>query len=191
MASRNDEISKAMEHVRGLLRFVGEDPAREGLKDTPARVVRAYAEWFGGYEKDPAKILKCFADGAEGCDQMVIQKHIPLWSHCEHHMAPFFGVAHVAYIPDEKIVGLSKLTRLVDCFARRLQVQERLTNEVANALDVHLSPKGVGVVLVCRHTCIESRGVCKSGSETVTSALRGRILEDASARNEFLNIVHV
>lgn len=173
--------------VRELLEAIGEDPTREGLEETPARYVKALHEWTSGYGRNPADVLKVFEDGGEDYNQMVLVKDIPVYSLCEHHMAPFWGVAHVAYIPDGKIVGLSKLARLVNIYARRLQVQERLTQQVAQALQDNLNPRGVGVVLRCRHMCMESRGVRTAGSETVTSALFGEMFEP-KARAEFLNL---
>lgn len=174
--------------IRGLLRMVGEDPDREGLQETPARVIKAWKHWCQGYDQDPAAILKTFEDGAEGADEMVIVRDIQLYSHCEHHMAPFYGKAHVAYIPNKRIVGLSKLARVVDVFAHRLQVQERLTNQVADSLVEHLQPLGVGVIVEATHFCMCSRGVNKQGSTTVTSALRGAMKEKPEARAEFLRL---
>lgn len=175
--------------VRALLAYVGENPYRQGLLETPKRVRKAWRHWCSGYSLDPAQLLKTFEDGAELCgDEMVIVRNIELYSHCEHHMAPFFGVAHVAYIPDKKIVGLSKLARVVDVYARRLQVQERLTNQIANVIDDVLQPKGVGVAITAKHFCMCSRGVQKQGSDTVTSALRGALRNDAAAREEFLRL---
>ena len=176
--------------VRDMLSAIGENPNREGLKETPARVVKAWGEWFAGYKQDPASVLKTFEDGAELCgDEMVVVRDIDLYSFCEHHMAPFFGKAHVAYIPDSRVVGLSKLARVVDIYSKRLQVQERLTNEIANALVDHLQPKGVGVVVRCTHFCMCSRGINKQGSTTITSALRGAIREKPEARAEFMGLV--
>ena len=172
-----------------LLQFIGEDPARGGLKETPKRYLKAWQHWAGGYGQDPAALLKCFEDGAEKCDEMVLVKSIPVYSHCEHHLAPFFGTAHVAYIPDGKIVGLSKISRLVDVFARRLQVQERLTNQIADAMEQNLAPKGVAVVIECRHLCMESRGIQRQGSSTTTSAMRGVFRDNAAARAEFMGLV--
>lgn len=172
--------------VRTLLSMVGEDPAREGLQETPARVIKAWKHWCQGYGQDPVAVLKTFEDGAEGCDEMVIVKGIELYSHCEHHMAPFFGVAHVAYIPDKRIVGLSKLARVVDIFSQRLQVQERLTNQIADAINNALHPIGIGVIIEAKHFCMCSRGVNKQGSTTITSALRGAIKDKPDARAEFL-----
>lgn len=174
------------EVIRALLEHLGENPDREGLQDTPSRVAKAWDTWCGGYEKDAGEILKVFEDGAEGYDEMVSVVDIPFYSHCEHHLAPIFGTATVAYIPNGKIVGLSKLSRLVDMYARRLQVQERLTNDIANALFEHLQPKGVGVYIKARHLCMESRGISQQGHYTVTTALRGVIKDESETRAEFL-----
>jgi GTP cyclohydrolase I len=176
--------------IAELLRRLGENPDRSGLVETPARVIKALRFMTSGYIQSPEEVLKCFEDGAEGCDQMVLQRNIAIYSMCEHHMVPFFGRAHIAYIPNKKIVGLSKLARVADIYARRLQVQERLTNQIADALQLHLKPHGVGVVLECRHLCMECRGVEKTGTVTVTSALRGAIREEESARAEFLSFTH-
>lgn len=161
-------------------------PMREGLVETPARVVKAWTKWTSGYNVDIAALLKVFEDGAEGYDEMVVVKDIPIYSKCEHHLADIFGTATIAYIPNGKVVGLSKISRLADAFARRLQVQERLTVQIADALTEHLQPKGVGVIVRARHMCMESRGICQQGHHTVTTALRGVIKEDARARSEFL-----
>lgn len=174
-----------------LLQFVEEDVGRGGLLETPARAAKAWRFLTSGYGKNPEDVLKVFEDGAGQYDQMVVVRDIPVYSQCEHHLLPFFGTANVAYIPDGKIVGLSKINRLVDIFARRLQVQERLTTQIADAMETHLKPKGVGVVLKCRHMCIESRGVQHSGTATVTSALRGALREDGSARAEFMATANV
>lgn len=176
--------------IRDLLVMIGENPDREGLKETPARVVKAWREWCSGYDQNPGELLKTFADGAESCDEMVLVDNIEFYSHCEHHMAPFFGVAHVAYIPKNRVVGLSKLARVVDVFAKRLQVQERMTNQIADALEEHLSPIGVGVVVEAKHMCMCSRGVNKQGSSTTTSAVRGAIKEKPEARAEFLTLIN-
>lgn len=161
---------------------------RPGLLETPMRVAKAWEFWTSGYGVDPAEVLKTFEDGAEGVDEMVLVKDIPFYSHCEHHMAPIFGTATIAYLPDGKIVGLSKLSRLLDVFARRLQVQERMTCQVADALMEHLKPKGAAVVVKARHLCMESRGVCQQGHHTVTSALRGVFKSEPEARAEFLQL---
>jgi GTP cyclohydrolase I len=171
-----------------LIRAIGDDPSREGLKETPKRFLRALTAYGEGYEGDPAAILKTFEDGAEQVDEMVVLNNIPIYSLCEHHLAPFFGMAHVAYIPNGKIVGLSKIIRLTNLFARRLQVQERLTNQIADALVDHLHPIGVGVLIKARHMCMEARGVRTPGATTSTSALRGAIREKAEARAEFMEL---
>ncbi len=175
------------DHITRLIQYIGDDPTRGGLEETPARVAEAWKFWGKGYDEDPATILKVFEDGAEGVNEMVLIKDIPFYTHCEHHMAPFFGTATVGYIPDGKIVGLSKINRLVDCFARRLQVQERLTGQIADALMEHLKPLGVGVIVKARHLCMESRGVCQQGHHTVSCALRG-VLFEGLPRQEFLQL---
>jgi GTP cyclohydrolase I len=176
------------DNVRRLLQYVGEDPERGGLLETPKRVAKAWAFWCSGYEQKPEDIMKVFEDGAEGVDEMVVVKDIPFYTHCEHHMAPFFGTATIAYLPNKKIVGLSKLSRLLDIYARRLQVQERLGCQVADAIMEHLDALGCGVVIKARHLCMESRGICKQGSSTTTSALRGLFKEDPAVRSEFLQL---
>lgn len=171
-----------------LLQYVGEDPNRGGLLETPGRMAKAWRQWTSGYSKNPADILKVFEDGAEKCDEMVVVRDIPFYSQCEHHLAPFFGTATIGYIPNGRIVGLSKLSRLTDMFARRLQVQERLTNQIADALVEHLGALGVGVVIQARHMCMESRGVCQQGHSTLTSALRGVMRDQPATRAEFLTL---
>ena len=188
VGEKTDDHSMSDSIIR-LLQFIGEDPKREGLIETSSRVVKAWQHWAGGYSLNPAEILKVFEDGAENYDQMVTVKEIPFYSHCEHHLAPFFGTASISYIPNGRIVGLSKLSRLVDAFSRRLQVQERLTNQLADALMENLSPLGVGVHIKARHLCMESRGICQQGHHTETTALRGVIKEDVQARSEFLGIL--
>ena len=178
-----------LELVRKLLSLVGEDPNREGLQETPLRFLKAFAEYTRGYQENPEDVLKVFEDGAQSVDEMVIVRDIPVYSLCEHHLAPFFGKAHIGYVPDRRILGLSKLSRLVEVYARRLQVQERLTNQIADALDTHLQPLGVAVVIECRHMCMESRGVRHTGTATVTSALRGSIKSNADTRREFLSLI--
>ena len=172
-----------------LLQYIGEDPNRGGLQETPKRFLKAWDEYTSGYKEDPANVLKTFEDGAEGYDEMVLVKDIPIYSHCEHHLAPFFGVAHVAYIPGKCIVGLSKIARVVDIFMRRLQVQERLTNQIAEALMTHLLPRGVAVVLECRHFCMECRGVKLQGVSTTTSKMTGLFMKEVAARNEFMGLI--
>jgi GTP cyclohydrolase I len=161
---------------------------RGGLIETPDRVAKAWEYWTKGYHEDPGEILKVFNDGADGYDQMVMVKDIPLFSKCEHHLADIFGTATVAYIPHNGVVGLSKLSRVVDVFARRLQVQERLTNQIADAIDTHLGPVGVGVIIRARHMCMESRGICQQGHHTVTCALRGALRDQPEARAEFMSL---
>lgn len=173
--------------ILGLLHMLDADPKREGLADTPARVVKAWKHWCAGYYMDPADILKVFEDGAASYDEMVLVKDIPIYSKCEHHLADIFGTASIAYIPNGKIVGLSKLSRLADCFARRLQVQERMTVQIADALVEHLQPKGVGVLIRARHMCMESRGICQQGHHTITTALRGKLKDEPAARAEFMS----
>lgn len=172
--------------VRNLLKLVGEDPQREGLSETPTRVVKAWRSWCCGYSMNAADILKVFEDGAEAYDEMIVRKDIPIFSKCEHHLADIFGTCTIAYVPNGKIVGLSKMDRLADMFARRLQVQERLTTQIADAMWEHLQPKGVGVWVSARHMCVESRGVKNSNSETVTTALRGVFKDVPEVRAEFL-----
>lgn len=173
----------------GLLQALEpETHKREGLAETPDRVLKAWRHWCSGYAEDPAAILKTFEDGAQGYDQMVSVVDIPIYSKCEHHLADIFGTATIAYIPDGRVVGLSKLSRLANCFARRLQVQERMTQQIADALWEHLKPKGVGVVIKARHMCMESRGICQQGHHTVTTALHGAIKDEVQTRAEFLRI---
>jgi len=171
---------------RRLLVSLGEDPDRSGLVDTPSRLAKAWKHWTAGYAQDPAECLKVFEDGAQEYNELIVVRGIPVYSHCEHHLAPFFGQVTIGYVPDGKIVGLSKLTRLVDCFAHRLQVQERLTIQIANALMTHLQPQAVGVVIRCRHMCMESRGIRTQGEETITSAMLGELLTNLALRTEFL-----
>lgn len=172
-----------------LLRYIGEDPAREGLQDTPRRFLAAWREWCSGYGRDVQDVLRTFEDGAEQCDEMVIVRQLPVFSLCEHHCAPIFGHAHIAYIPQGRILGLSKFARVVDIFARRLQVQERLTAQIAMALWGALSPQAVGVVLECRHMCMESRGARVPGTITTTSKLLGAFKTEPAARAEFMRLM--
>jgi GTP cyclohydrolase I len=174
--------------IRELLRHIGENPDREGLIETPGRVLRAWKEWATGYDQDPAIILKTFMDGAAGFNEMVIVHNVPVVSKCEHHLSDIIGDAHVGYIPNGKIVGLSKLVRLVDCFARRLQVQERMTVQIADAIEQHLFPLGVGVLIRAEHHCMSTRGVKVHRSTTTTSAMRGALMDKPEARKEFLDL---
>ncbi len=184
-----DETAKAEAHVRGLLRYLGEDPKREGLLETPARVVRALSEHFAGYAMDPAEYLSRTFDEVEGYDELVLVSDIEVFSHCEHHMVPFVGKAHVAYIPNGRVVGLSKIARVVDVYAKRLQVQEKLTKQIADAMQLHLEPLGVAVIMQCQHFCMCYRGVRKPGSWTTTSKLHGLFLQDSAARMELLTLI--
>lgn len=185
----SDDESSADDIPIRLLQYIGENVERGGLQETPKRFLKAWDHYSSGYGQDPTEILKVFTDGSEKCDEMVLVKDIPVYSHCEHHLAPFFGVAHVAYIPNGSIVGLSKLSRLVNIFARRLQVQERLTNQIADALEEALKPLGVAVVVDCRHMCMESRGIQQQGSSTITSAMRGAFKEKSETRAEFMGFI--
>ena len=179
----------ALEAVKRLMRYCGQDPdKREGIQETPLRVVKAFEQFTAGYWQKPEDVLKVFEDGAERTDSLVLVKDIEMWSLCEHHLLPFFGVVHIGYVPDGKVVGLSKMKRLTDVFARRFQVQERLTQQIADAFMEHVQPKGVGVVIQARHTCMEARGVCTHGSTTVTSALRGCVIDEPDCRSEFLEL---
>ncbi len=174
---------------RGFLHSTQDpDPEREGLDETPLRMAKAWAFFTSGYNVDIANLLKTFEDGAENYDEMVVVKNIPIYSKCEHHLESIFGTATIAYIPNGRVVGLSKLSRVADAFARRLQVQERLTAQIADALNEHLRPSGVGVLIKARHLCMESRGVCQQGHHTITSALRGVIKTDPTVRAEFLSL---
>lgn len=184
-----DSYDSAHDAVTRMLCAIGEDPNREGLRDTPKRVVKAWGEWFKGYGQNPADVLKAFEDGAEGYGEMVLLTNIPVASHCEHHVTPFIGVAHVAYIPNGKIVGLSKLARVVEIFSRRLQVQERMTNQIADALETHLTPQGVAVVVQAQHFCMATRGIKMPGVYTHTSAMRGAFFDNAATRAEFMSLV--
>ena len=174
-----------------FLEFVGEDPQREGLIETPARMAKAWKFWTSGYNQDPDAVFKCFEDGSENYDEMVLVDPIPFFSHCEHHMAAIFGEVHIAYVPNKKIAGLSKFARLVDIFARRLQVQERITVQIADTIQKNLEPHGVAVFIKATHFCIASRGVQKAGTFAKTSALRGVFKENPAARAEFFSLLKV
>ncbi|WP_186074934.1 GTP cyclohydrolase I FolE [Burkholderia gladioli] len=181
--------AEAEDAVRVLLRWAGDDPAREGLLDTPARVARAYEEFFKGYQLEPKDILARTFSEVEGYDEMIVLKDIRFESYCEHHMVPIIGRAHVAYLPNHRVVGISKLARLVDAFAKRLQIQEKMTVQIADTLFEVLQPKGVGVILEAAHQCISTRGIHKPGVEMVTSRMLGTFRTDPSTRREFLSIV--
>lgn len=175
--------------VRTLLRWAGDDPDREGLRETPKRVVRAYQEWFGGYGVEPAAYLAKTFEEIDGYDEMVILRNVRFESHCEHHIAPIIGVAHLAYLPDRRIVGISKLARLVEAFAKRLQVQEKMTAQIASTLNDVLQPKGVGVVLEASHGCMSTRGINKAGLTMVTSQMIGAFRDNAATRREFMAVI--
>ena len=187
----NSRVSdkEAEEAFIKIFQWIGEDPSREGLLETPKRVVRAFKEYFKGYNEDPKKVLeKTFGD-VEGYDDMVIQKNISVHSHCEHHMAPIIGVAHVSYIPNEKIVGLSKLARVVEIFSKRLQTQERITMQIANTLMEALDAKGVAVSIDATHQCMTMRGIKKEQATTVTNFYLGKFKEDLSYQNRYLRFI--
>ncbi|MDQ6987258.1 MAG: GTP cyclohydrolase I FolE [Mariprofundaceae bacterium] len=179
----------AMQHVRGLLEYIGEDTGREGLLDTPKRVLAAFGEYFSGYNEDPREHLEKTFKEACGYDEMVLVSDIDVHSHCEHHLAPFVGKAHVAYIPDGRVVGLSKLARVVDVYARRLQVQEKLTMQIAHVIEEVLQPKGVAVIIQCRHFCMCHRGVRKPYAWTTTSKLSGAFMNNPSSRLELFKLI--
>ncbi|MBU8540753.1 GTP cyclohydrolase I FolE [Falsiroseomonas tokyonensis] len=175
--------------VRTLLLWAGDDPSREGLLDTPARVARAYGEFFSGYETDPVELLARSFEETDGYDEMVVLRDIRLESHCEHHLVPIIGRAHIAYIPDGRVVGISKLARVLEAYAKRLQIQEKLTAQVANTIEQVLKPKGVAVVIEAQHQCMTTRGIHKPGVSMVTSRMLGAFRDDASTRREFLAMI--
>ncbi len=181
--------AEAEEAVRTLLRWAGDDPEREGLLGTPDRVVRAYREYFSGYDEDPVALLQRMFEETDGYDEIVLLKDIRFESHCEHHIAPIIGKVHVAYLPNNRVVGISKLARLVDVFAKRLQIQEKMTSQIANALDDVLQPKGVAVVIEAAHQCMTARGVHKPGTMMVTSRMLGVFRSDPTTRREVLAMV--
>ena len=180
---------EAEDAVKTLLLWAGEDPSREGLIDTPRRVAKAYEDWFSGYGLDPISFLERTFEEVEGYDEMIVLRDIAFESHCEHHMAPIIGKAHVGYLPNNKIVGISKLARVVDAFARRFQVQEKMTAQIAQCIEGVLKPKGVGVVIDAVHQCMTTRGIHKSGVSMVTSQMLGTFRNDARTRAEFLGMI--
>jgi GTP cyclohydrolase IA len=190
----NDTLSlrpsreEALKAVRTLLAWAGDDPDREGLKDTPKRVVDAYAEWFEGYDADPAKELSRTFEDVQGYDDMVLLRDIEVESHCEHHMAPFLGKAYVAYLPTEKVVGISKIARVVEIFSKRLQTQEVLTNQIANAIEDHLKPAGVAVLIDAEHQCMTTRGVHHRHVSTITTRFTGAFKSDPALTERFLKL---
>ena len=179
----------AEDAVRTLIRWAGDDPAREGLLETPARVARAYKEFFRGYGVDPEGVLKRTFEETDGYDEMIVLKDMRFESHCEHHMAAIIGRAHIAYLPSKRVVGISKLARLLDVYAKRLQIQEKLTAQIANTLNEVLQPRGVAVVIDASHQCMTTRGVHKPGTSMVTSRMLGAFRTDASTRREFLAFI--
>ena len=188
-----NEVSQqqAEDAVRTLLRWAGDDPTREGLLDTPKRVVKAYREWFGGYAVDPGEYLRRTFEEVAGYDEMVVLRGIEFESHCEHHVAPIIGRAHVGYLPTDRVVGISKLARVVEAYAKRLQVQEKLTAQIAACINDVLKPRGVGVVIDAVHQCMTTRGVHKRGVSMITSKMLGTFRADASTRAEFLRFIDI
>ena len=183
--------NQALESVKTLIRWAGDNPEREGLKETPKRVIKSYKEFFSGYNSDPREILSKKFKEVDGYDEIIILKNIRLESHCAHHMVPFIGTAHVGYLPKNKVVGLSKLARLVEAFAKRLQIQEKLTAQIANAIDEVLQPRGVGVIIEASHLCVGTRGIHKPDAKMVTSRMLGSFRNDQATRKEFLELVGI
>lgn len=186
---RKPSRKQAEEAIHTLLLWAGDDPSREGLLDTPKRVARAYEDWFSGYKDDPVEFMKRTFEEVDGYDEMIVLRDIEFESHCEHHMAPIIGHAHVGYLPKNKIVGISKLARVVEAFARRFQVQEKMTAQVANCVADVLNPKGVGVVIEAAHQCMTTRGIHKTNVSMVTSTMLGTFRKDARTRAEFLRMI--
>ncbi len=180
---------QAEEAVSTLLLWAGEDPQREGLIDTPKRVALAYEDWFSGYKDDPVRYLRRTFEEVDGYDEMIVLRNIEFESHCEHHMAPIIGKAHIGYLPDTKVVGISKLARVVEAFARRFQVQEKMTAQIANCIEDVLKPKGIGIVIEAVHQCMTTRGIHKSNVSMVTSQMIGAFRKDARTRAEFLRMI--
>jgi GTP cyclohydrolase I len=181
--------AEAEASIRKLLLWAGDDPDREGLRDTPARVARAFEDWFSGYNEDPEAFLARTFEEVEGYDDMIVLKDIRFESHCEHHLAPIIGRAHVGYLPDRKVVGISKLARVVDAYARRLQVQEKMNAQIAHCIDTVLQPRGVAVVIEATHQCMTTRGVHKAGVTMVTSTMHGEFRKNPLTRREFLSVI--
>jgi GTP cyclohydrolase I len=189
IATQRPSREEAEAAIRTLLMWAGDDPTREGLRDTPARVARAYEDWFSGSNEDPEEFLARTFEEIDGYDDMVVLKDIRFESHCEHHLAPIIGRVHVGYLPNNKVVGISKLARVVDVFARRLQVQETMNAQIANCIQHVLEPKGVAVVIEATHQCMTTRGVHKTGVTMVTSAMHGAFRNSATTRREFLAVI--
>jgi GTP cyclohydrolase I len=190
MKDRRPSREEAEAAVRTLLRWAGDNPEREGLRGTPDRVVRAYEEWFHGYAEDPEELLHRTFEEVEGYDEIVVLKDIRFESHCEHHLAPIIGRAHVAYLPDRRVVGISKLARLVEVYAKRLTIQEKMTSQIANTLEAVLKPRGVAVVIDATHQCMTTRGVHKPGVSLITSRMLGAFRDDPTTRRELLAILN-
>ena len=192
ISKKKQQISdeKAEEAIKTIIQWIGEDPAREGLLSTPKRVIKAFREYFSGYSQDPSKFLSKTFTEVEGYDDMVIEKNISIQSHCEHHMAPIVGVTHVAYIPSDKVVGLSKLARVVEVFSKRLQTQERLTMQIAKTIMDILQPRGVAVTIDASHQCMTNRGVKKEGTTTITNYFLGAFKDDLSFQNRYLRYIN-
>ena len=181
---------EAEKAVKTLIKWAGDNPNREGLQDTPKRVTRAYEEFFNGYKSKPEEILSKTFDEVEGYDEMVIVRDITIESHCEHHIVPFIGIAHIGYIPDKRVVGISKLARIADVFAKRLQTQETMTAQIADTINEVLKPKGVAVVIDAQHQCMTTRGTHKTKSSTITSRMLGLFRTNSNTRNEFMNLIN-
>jgi len=188
-AGQRPSRQETLKAVETLIRWAGDDPEREGLRGTPERVVRSYEEFFSGYRSDPVELLQRTFEEVEGYDEMVLLRDIRFESHCEHHLAPIIGIAHVAYLPRTRVVGISKLARVVETYANRLQIQEKMTAQIANTIDEVLRPKGVAVVVEATHQCMTTRGVHKPGTSMVTSRMLGLFRSNASTRREFLALV--
>jgi GTP cyclohydrolase I len=186
----NPSRKQAEEAVKTLIKWAGDNPEREGLLETPKRVVNAYKEFFSGYDSKPEQILSKTFDEVEGYDEMVIVRDITIESHCEHHMVPFIGIAHIGYIPDKRIVGISKLARIADVFAKRLQTQEIMTAQIADTINEVLKPKGVAVVIDAQHQCMTTRGTHKTESSTITSRMLGLFRTNSNTRSEFMNLIN-
>ena len=188
-ARRRPGRAEAEAAVRTLIEWAGDDPDREGLIGTPGRVVRAYEEFFAGYDEDPVALLATTFEQTSACDEMIVLRDIRLESHCEHHLVPILGKAHIGYLPADRVVGISKLARLVEAFAKRMQIQEKLTSQIADAIQHVLEPRGVGVVIEAAHQCMTTRGVRKPGVSLVTSRMLGRFRDDPTTRREFLSMI--
>ena len=188
-SSQPPSRAEAEAAVRTLLRWAGDDPDREGLLDTPSRVVKSYEEFFAGYRQDPKTLLQRTFEETDGYDELIVLRDIRFESHCEHHMVPIIGVAHIGYLPQNRVIGISKLARVIEAFAKRLQIQEKLTAQIANIIDEVLKPRGVAVIVEARHQCMTTRGVHKPDATLVTSRMLGELRENASTRREFMAII--